>query len=202
MAAHNVMPRLVGFALLLLAKAQNTSRANVSQQNDCAKRPGLPPDFPALYEELNNGSYSERLYGAKHKLPRCSQLRLLWLPLMDNATLRTIHLCGGHLIVPQPIPPRLLYFPFTYEYKDSAMVPALLGNAPDLRDPPLEPWGLPSNAWVEVTHCPVGARVLHAPPRHRPDAVMGTTSRRWRRISTPSSRRGHGNNVATKAWGA
>ena len=159
MAAHNVMPRLVGFALLLLAKAQNMSRTNVSQQNDCAKRPGLPPDFPALYEELNNGSYSERLYGAKHKLPRCSQLRLLWLPLMDNDTLRTIHLCGDKGMVPRPIPPRLLYFPFTYEYKDSAMVPALLGNAPDLRDPPLEPWGLPSNAWVEVTHCPVGACV-------------------------------------------
>ena len=29
-------------------------------------------------------------------------------------------------MVPRPIPPRLLYFPFTYEYKDSAMVPALL----------------------------------------------------------------------------
>ena len=159
MAAHHVMPRLVGFTLLLLAKAQNMSRTNVSQQNDCAKRPGLPPDFPALYEELNNGSYSERLYGARHKLPRCSQLRLLWLPLMENATLRTIHLCGDKGMVPRPIPPRLLYFPFTYEYKDSAMVPTLLGNAPDLRDPPLEPWGLPSNAWVEVTHCPVGACV-------------------------------------------
>ena len=78
------MLKPIGFTLLLLlAKAQNTSRStngtNVSQ-NDCAKRPGLPPDFPALYEELNNGSYSERLYGAKHKLPRCSQLRLLWLP--------------------------------------------------------------------------------------------------------------------------
>ena len=158
MAAH--LPKLVGFALLLLAKAQNMSRTNVSQQNDCAKRPGLPPDFPALYEELNNGSYSERLYGAKHKLPRCSQLRLLWLPLMDNATLRTIHLCGDKGMVPRPIPPRLLYFPFTYEYKDSAMVPALLDrNAPALRDPPLEPWGIPSNAWVEVTHCPVGACV-------------------------------------------
>ena len=108
---------------------------------------------------MNNGSYSERLYGAKNKLPRCSQLRLLWLPLMENATLRTIHLCGDKGMVPRPIPPRLLYFPFTYEYKDSAMVPTLLGNAPDLRDPPLEPWGLPSNAWVEVTHCPAGARV-------------------------------------------
>ena len=161
MAAY--LPRLVGFTLMLLAKAQNTSRTtngtNVSQQNDCAKRPGLPPDFPALYEELNNGSYSERLYGARHKLPRCSQLRLLWLPLMDNATLRTIHLCGDKGMVPRPVPPRLLYFPFTYEYKDSAMVPTLLGNAPELRDPPLEPWGLPSNAWVEVTHCPVGACV-------------------------------------------
>ena len=106
MAAH--LPRLVGFTLVLLAKAQQTNRStngtNVSQQNDCAKRPGLPPDFPALYEELNNGSYSERLYGAKHKLPRCSQLRLLWLPLMDNATLRTIHLCGDKGMVPRRRP--------------------------------------------------------------------------------------------------
>ena len=149
-------------ALLSLLLSRSTYAQNVSNvsTHDCAKRPGLPPDFPALYEELNNGSYSERLYGAKHKLPRCSQLRLLWLPLMDNATLRTIHLCGDKGMVPRPIPPRLLYFPFTYEYKDSAMVPALLDrNAPELRDPPLEPWGLPSNAWVEVTHCPVGACV-------------------------------------------
>ena len=200
------MPRLISFTLILLAKAQQTNRStngtNVSSQNDCAKRPGLPPDFPALYEELNNGSYSEPLYGARHKLPRCSQLRLLWLPLMDNATLRTIHLCGDKGMVPRPIPPRLLYFPFTYEYKDSAMVPALLGNAPDLRDPPLEPWGLPSNAWVEVTHCPAGACVKikfltpHAidatsssqphlldgveTPRHRRDVVPVTAAARWR----------------------
>ena len=126
--------------------------------HDCARRPGLPPDFPALYEELNNGSYSTRLYGAPFKLPRCSQLRLLWLPLMDNETLRTLHLCGGKDMVPRPVPPRLLYFPFTYEYKDAAMVPALLDlKTPELRQPPLEPWGIPSHAWVEVTHCPVGA---------------------------------------------
>ena len=143
---------------ILLSRTYAHNGSNVST-HDCAKRPGLPPDFPALYEELNNGSYSERLYGARHKLPRCSQLRLLWLPLMDNATLKTIHLCGSMGMVPRPVPPRLLYFPFTYEYKDSAMVPALLGNAPELRNPPLEPWGIPSNAWVEVTHCPVGACV-------------------------------------------
>ena len=44
------MPRLVGFTLMLLAKAQNMSRST-NGTNDCAKRPGLPPDFPALYEE-------------------------------------------------------------------------------------------------------------------------------------------------------
>ena len=40
------------------------------------------------------------------------------------------------------------------------------------------------------------------PPRHRADAVVGTTSRRWRGTSTPSSRCSYGDNVASMAWGA
>ena len=38
--------------------------------------------------------------------------------------------------------------------------------------------------------------------RHRADAVTATTSRRWRRISTPSSRRSYGDSIASMAWGA
>ena len=47
------------------------------------------------------------------------------------------------------------------------------------------------------------------PPRHRADAatdraaaVAGTTSRRWREASAPSSRRSYGDDVASMAWGA
>jgi hypothetical protein len=40
------------------------------------------------------------------------------------------------------------------------------------------------------------------PPRHRAEAVRRTTSRRWRRTSTPSSRRSYGDNIASMAWGA
>ena len=43
-------------------------------------------------------------------------------------------------------------------------------------------------------------------PRHRADAVTGKTSRRWRRPSTPSSRRSHRDTIASMAgasmaWG-
>ena len=40
------------------------------------------------------------------------------------------------------------------------------------------------------------------PPRHRADAGMEATSRRWRGIATPSRRRSHGDDVASMAWGA
>ena len=39
---------------------------------------------------------------------------------------------------------------------------------------------------------------LREPPRHRADAVTGTTSRRWRRISTPSSRCSYRNDVSRR----
>jgi hypothetical protein len=38
--------------------------------------------------------------------------------------------------------------------------------------------------------------------RGRRRAIAGTTSRRWRGASTPSSRRGSGDDVASMAWGA
>ena len=37
-------------------------------------------------------------------------------------------------------------------------------------------------------------------PRHRSDAVMGSSSRRWRGTSTLSSRRSYGDNIASMAW--
>jgi len=41
---------------------------------------------------------------------------------------------------------------------------------------------------------------LREPPRHRGDAITETTSRRWRRASTPSNRRNSIDNIAM-AWG-
>jgi len=43
---------------------------------------------------------------------------------------------------------------------------------------------------------------LREPPRHRADVAMGTMSRRWRGIATPSRRRSYGKHVASMAWGA
>mmetsp|Transcript_2864 Transcript_2864/g.6573 ORF Transcript_2864/g.6573 Transcript_2864/m.6573 type:complete len:247 (+) Transcript_2864:1805-2545(+) len=37
-----------------------------------------------------------------------------------------------------------------------------------------------------------GVRLLREPSRHRADAAMGTTSRRWRGLATPSRRRSYG----------
>jgi hypothetical protein len=42
---------------------------------------------------------------------------------------------------------------------------------------------------------------LREPPRHRGDAITETTSRRWRRASTPSNRRNSIDNIASMAWG-
>ena len=42
---------------------------------------------------------------------------------------------------------------------------------------------------------------LGYPPRHRADAVMGTTSRRWRGTVMPSSRCNEGDGVASMVWG-
>ena len=62
----------------------------------------------------------------------------------------------------RPIPPRLLYFPFTYEYKDSAMVPTLLGNAPDLRDPRSSRGACPRTVGASVERVGRGASAARA----------------------------------------
>ena len=54
------------------------------------------------------------------------------------------------------------------------------------------------NQWVSLLRIIAGD--LREPPRHRADSVLGTTSRRWHRIFTPSSRRHF--DVASMAWGA
>ncbi len=52
---------------------------------------------------------------------------------------------------------------------------------------------------VENMRSMFGAVRKSTPPRHRADAGAGTTSRRWRGISTPSSGRGDSDNVASMA---
>ena len=77
------------------------------------------PGFAALYRHLDGGGYSQALYGAPHKMPRCSQLRLIWLPLVNNATLNTIFLCrSDHTGVHLPVPERLLVMARGYQYKE------------------------------------------------------------------------------------
>lgn len=54
--------------------------------------------------------------------------------------------------VPRPHPPNLIFGSIAHAYKDTAILPM-----PTFRSP-LEPRGLSSDSWVEVTHCPVGER--------------------------------------------
>ena len=133
------------------------SAAATARADDCHKRPGLPPGFASLYRHLDAGGYSEALYGAPHKMPRCSQLRLLWLPLIDNATLNSIFLCrSDHTGVHLPVPERLLVMARGYQYKDAAFVSTVgRGGNIDIRGT-FAPPGIQSDSWIEVTHCPVG----------------------------------------------
>lgn len=126
-------------------------------RDDCAARPGN--DISALWRHLGNGLYSYRLYGATNRMPACSQLRLIWLPLIDDATLKTIWICGGADAIPEPTPQNLLYFPQTpYQHYDAVVVASIRPGSvhADLRGQ-FSPRGVPSESWVEVTHCPVAA---------------------------------------------
>ena len=49
----------------------------------------------------------------------------------------------------------------------------------------------------QCSRAPWGNQPMGKVIRHRAAAVTGTTSRRWRRISTPLSRRSHKDNVAS-----
>lgn len=92
-------------------------------------------------------------------MPACSQLRLIWLPLIDDATLKTIWICGGADAIPEPTPQNLLYFPQTpYQHYDAVVVASIRPGYvhADLRGQ-FSPRGVPSESWVEVTHCPVAA---------------------------------------------
>ena len=79
--------------------------------DDCHHRHGMSPDMAGLWRELDSGAYSVALYGEPYKMPKCSQLRLLWLPLIPNETLHTITVCANVYRVPDPIPPRTIYLP-------------------------------------------------------------------------------------------
>ena len=61
-------------------------------------------------------------------------------------------------------------------------------------------YALQSGVWASVAVWKSSIGVdLREPPSHRTDAVTATTSRRWPRNSTPSSRRSYGDNVASTA---
>ena len=54
-------------------------------------------------------------------------------------------------------------------------------------------------AWKSTSELNCGD--LREPSRHRADAATGATSRRWRRLFTPSSRCSYGDDVASMALG-
>ena len=140
-------------------RAWRGNNSSQKSRDDCDARDGN--DIRELWTHLDNGMYSYRLYGATNKMPPCSQLRLIWLPLVDDATLETIFLCflGG---VPQPTPRNLLTLPPMYVYRDTAMVPAVRNGEAKVRQQPLSPRCIASHTWVEVSHCPVGGEKEYA----------------------------------------
>lgn len=66
----------------------------------CSLATQTPPAWPAaptasaalrsLHASLNEGAYSTALYGAPHRLPPLREWGVLWLRLLDNATLRRL----------------------------------------------------------------------------------------------------------------
>lgn len=116
------------------------------------------PEMKRLYDQLNGGSYSVALYGGVGMMPTCEDLRMIWLPLLDNATLRSLHLCPAPRQRRSPtigasIGNRTLVFtPNNLFQPDAALIAH--GNGAPGRN-----WkrhvAQPDNSWVEVARCPL-----------------------------------------------
>ena len=122
----------------------------LSSWEACAMANAQPPRWPntpsigasltALHTALQ-GSYSVALYGEAGRMPPLESLRVIWLRLLDNATLRslpTVCVCAS-------APPDEPFFgPISESHNpvDSLWVHTWPQTA-----------GIPSDGWAEVTHC-------------------------------------------------
>ena len=108
--------------------------------------------------------YSSLLYGATRTIPPLRELRLVWLPLLDNATLRSLFICIGRAPNRSALPAEhdhmTLLLPFAYVPVNAAILPHAMpyttGRPSQSAPIRLTPDYLPSGTWVEVTHCSVG----------------------------------------------
>ncbi len=145
---------------LCITRCSSVARAhaaNYSHRAGCNGTTVISPASARLYHELS-GAYSHRLYGARDALPPCSELRLVWLPLMDDATLRRLYVCYEWSPDRQSLPRHapVVMLPHGYMYRDAALLPHALPGFDAPAGLPLAPRVLASGSWVEVTHCAVG----------------------------------------------
>ena len=144
--------------------------------------------YPVIYAApfLYNLCFEER-----RRLP---WIRALTFSLAFASGLLAPTLCAYHSYGQVYVEEALLYHLRRADHRHSFSVfwlPIYLSRA--VRGPGSGP------AWKSTSE--LGYRGdLRQPERHRADAGMEATSRRWRRSSTPSSRCSHGDNVA--AWSA
>ena len=89
------------------------------------------------------GSYSRTLYGAEGRVP-LQELRLIWLDLLPRKSLELLSQVG---MCKWEAKPPLQPFYFLQDMQSNPVDSMWLSRAP-ARTP------LPSNTWVEVTHCP------------------------------------------------
>ena len=94
-----------------------------------------------------NGSYSERLYGRTNAMPPLGHLRILWLELLSNESVRSLvyhaEPCRLYGLAP--------YRPL-YSVRDIAFATPL--DSLWLHSAPNSASAIPNHTWVEVTHCP------------------------------------------------
>lgn len=120
----------------------------------CAMSNRAPPRWPdgGAEETLGSpllelhatlqGAYSAALYGATGRLPPPEQLRVVWLRLLSNSTLRALPLACSCASAP-PAQPFFVPISHLHNPADGLWVHRRPGSA----------MAIPSGGWAEVTHC-------------------------------------------------
>lgn len=118
------------------------------------------PRVPALQRTLQR-AYSAQLYGGFDRVPRAPSLKLIWLSLLDNATLVALPTICNEPEFLGTLPPMTanglkLYAKHSWLYTPADSVWVYHNSAPH---------ALPSGSWAEVTQCPSATQqwYYHAP---------------------------------------